>query len=200
MLTERFADAFGFADRLHSGQTRKGTTIPYISHPMAVSALVLEHGGLEDAAIAALLHDAVEDQGGVATARLIAERFGSRVGALVMACTDAAPADGAPKPDWFVRKRAFISAVPKLSPEAALIVTCDKLHNLGAMLRDVRRDGLQTLQRFKAPERLHWYFSSLAWALSPFAASAPVGELHRLAEDFGKITGAPEVFGRPRDW
>jgi sugar/nucleoside kinase (ribokinase family) len=158
---------------------------------MTVSALVLEHGGGEDTAIAALLHDAVEDQGGLATARLIAAQFGSHVGALVMACTDAAPPPGAPKPPWRERKLAFIAAAPRLSAEAALIVTCDKIHNLTCLIRDLQRDGLDTLERFSEPRSLPWYFSSLAQALAPFASTAPVARLQALSQQFQAMVGPP---------
>jgi len=184
MLTDRFSDALTYAAKLHRGQTRKGADVPYVSHLMAVSAMVLEHGGSEDAAIAALLHDAVEDQGGLETAREIAVLFGSHVAHLVMACTDAAPADGAPKPPWLQRKMAFIEHLPTLEPEAALIISCDKLHNLRALVNDVRREGPSTLRRFNHPEGLTWYFTALAEALQPFAAIAPVAELRTLALSF----------------
>lgn len=103
MLTDRFDDAFHYAHRLHRAQTRKGTPIPYISHLMTVAALVVEHGGNEDQAVAGLLHDAAEDQGGAATLEQIREKFGDAVADIVSDCTDAWTE---PKPEWRARKEA----------------------------------------------------------------------------------------------
>lgn len=192
MLTERFSAALAFARHLHAGQTRKDTDIPYLSHPMAVSALVLEHGGNEDAAIAALLHDVVEDQGGLAVARQIAEQFGAHVADLVIACSDTVATEDVQKPPWKARKLAFIAAAATLPEEAALIVTCDKIHNLSCLIRDLQRDGLATLHRFKSPELLGWYFSTLTQALAPFAAIAPIGYLQRLSDQFEAMVRPPE--------
>src|SRR5262245_40297481 len=118
MLTEKFDDAFNFAHKLHREQRRKGTQIPYISHLMAVSALVIEHGGGEDQAIAALLHDAVEDQGGEATLVEIRLAFGDNVAAIVADCTDAWVE---PKPPWRERKEAYIVALSHKRPESLLV-------------------------------------------------------------------------------
>src|SRR5687767_6740434 len=103
-LSPRFDEALVYASRLHAGHLRKGTTIPYVSHVLAVTAIVLEHGGGEDEAIAALLHDAVEDCGGQATREAIRERFGEAVAAIVDGCTDA---DTVPKPEWRKRKEDY---------------------------------------------------------------------------------------------
>jgi (p)ppGpp synthase/HD superfamily hydrolase len=184
MLTDRFADALAYACALHRHQTRKGVDIPYIAHLMAVSSQVLEHGGDEDQAIAGLLHDAVEDQGGLATAQVIAERFGPAVIEIVMACTDATPAEGQEKAPWRARKTAFIASIPQLPAKAALVITCDKLHNLTCLLADLDREGPATLQRFNQPDGLVWYYASLAQALSPFEAVAPVRKFQDMAQVF----------------
>lgn len=184
MPYDRLADAFAFASALHRGQVRTGTAIPYISHPMAVSSLVLTHGGDEDQAIAALLHDAVEDQGGLAVARRIAERFGPRVAQMVLAASDAIVERGQPKPAWRPRKAAFIARLPQTPPAAALVITCDKLHNLTSLVADVAREGPSTLLRFRSPAGLVWYYREVAQALQPFAGSAPVAELRTLARRF----------------
>jgi hypothetical protein len=149
MLTNRFAEALAYAEKLHRDQRRKGNDIPYVAHLMAVTATVLEWGGDEDTAIAALLHDSVEDQGGDATADIIRSRFGDRVVDLVLHCTDSATVD----------------------PEA-------KLPNITATIRDVRAHGPQTLERFNKPELVVWYFRSVAQALAPHAERAPVAELN----------------------
>lgn len=175
--TGRFSDALVFAEGLHRRQTRKGNDIPYVAHLLAVAATVLEWGGDEDVAIAALLHDAVEDQGGMATEAAIRARFGDRVADIVLACTDSVSADPAAKAPWEERKRHHIEKLRSAGPEVALVTAADKLHNLTAMLRDLRREGPATLNRFKAPHRLAWYFASVAEALDSHAANAPVAEL-----------------------
>ena len=111
-LTDRYNDALGFAESIHRMQYRKGTSIPYISHLMTVSALTLENGGDEDQAIAALLHDAVEDQGGEALLIEIESRFGKKVAQIVADCTDAW---GEPKRPWKERKVAYIRGLSKRS-------------------------------------------------------------------------------------
>ena len=119
-LTRRFELALQFASGLHHSQCRKGTPIPYISHLMAVSALVLESGGDEDLAIAALLHDAVEGQGGAPTLQIIRRMLGDRVANVVMECSDT---DREPKPPWRERKEQYLahllSARAKLGPVGA---------------------------------------------------------------------------------
>lgn len=184
MLTQRFADALAYACELHKDQTRKGVTIPYISHLMAVSAQVLEHGGDEDQAIAGLLHDAVEDQGGLVTAVIIAERFGPTVFEIVMACTDAAPAHDQPKPPWQERKTAFIASIPELPAKARLVIACDKLHNLSCLMADLDREGPATLARFNKPAGLAWYYAAIAEALAALEPAAPVARLQVMAQAF----------------
>src|ERR1051325_12202408 len=125
-LTSRFEDALSFAARLHSGQLRKGTAIPYVSHLLAVASVALEHGADEDEAIAALLHDAVEDQGGAPTREEIRRRFGDRVVEIVDGCTDA---ETVPKPPWRERKERYIAHVAEASPSVRLVSASDKLHN-----------------------------------------------------------------------
>ena len=141
MLTDRFSEALVFAEKLHREQTRKGNDIPYVAHLLAVAAMVLEYGGDEDTAIAALLHDAVEDQGGLKTRDEIEGRFGGRVAGIVMACTDSDSADPGAKSPWESRKRPHIEKLRSADRDVALVTAADKLHNLNAMIRDVRRHG-----------------------------------------------------------
>src|SRR6266571_1946710 len=122
-LTSRFEEALTFATQLHAKQLRKGTTIPYVAHLLAVTALVLENGGDEDEAIAALLHDAIEDQGGAATREAIRRRFGERVVAIVHGCTDT---DVTPKPPWRARKEAYIEHLRHASPSERLVALAAK--------------------------------------------------------------------------
>ena len=177
MLTDKFADALVFAESLHRRQTRKGNDVPYVAHLMAVAATVLEWGGDEDTAIAALLHDAVEDQGGLATADRIRDRFGDRVADMVLACTDSLSQDPAQKAPWEERKRHHIEKLRTVGRDVALVTAADKLHNLTAIIRDVRRHGPETLDRFNAPTRLVWYFEQVAEALDGHSGTVPVAEI-----------------------
>ncbi|NJK28761.1 MAG: HD domain-containing protein [Acaryochloris sp. RU_4_1] len=148
LLSDRFAQALTYAHQLHQTQARKGSEIPYISHLLAVAALVLEDGGDEDQAIAALLHDAVEDQGGVTTLEAIRRYFGDHVAELVWACSDAATF---PKPPWRERKQAYLKHLKQASPEVLRIAIADKLHNSRSLLFDLQRVGSQVWSRFNAP-------------------------------------------------
>src|SRR5215831_5244587 len=145
LLTHRFDEAFQYAHGLHRTQTRKGTTVPYISHLMAVAALVIEHGGDEDQAIAALLHDAAEDQGGLATLGDIERRFGAKVAEIVSDCSDACTE---PKPEWRARKKAYLAKL-STKPKCSLLVSlADKVHNAEAILYDYRVLGDRLWARF----------------------------------------------------
>lgn len=150
---------------LHADEPRKGTSIPYIAHLMAVSALVLEDGGSEDEAIAALLHDTAEDHGGEVVLAQIRERFGDRVAPIVAACSDSLLPEGEEKEDWPVRKRRYLDALAAKEDEGALRVSnADKLHNARAILRDDEAHGEELWERFNTksgPDQL-WYYRSLA--------------------------------------
>src|SRR5919202_957739 len=145
-LTRRFEEALTFAARLHSAQVRKGTTVPYVSHLLAVAAVALEHGADEDEAIAALLHDAVEDQGGAATREEIRRRFGDRVAEIVDGCTDA---ETTPKPPWRERKERYVSHIASAPPSVRLVSAADKLHNARSILADLRTCGEGVWDRFR---------------------------------------------------
>jgi (p)ppGpp synthase/HD superfamily hydrolase len=139
--SQRYTDALGWASELHRRQSRKGKPVPYISHLMAVSGMVWEDGGDEDQAIAALLHDAIEDAG--ISAVQITARFGERVASIVVDCTDAdgAVEPGAEKEPWLLRKTRYIASLEH-KPESSLLVTeADKAHNAGDMVLDARRDS-----------------------------------------------------------
>jgi (p)ppGpp synthase/HD superfamily hydrolase len=159
----RLAEAAGLAFALHGEQRRKGTAIPYIAHLMSVAALVLEHGGDEDLAIAGLLHDAIEDVG-VEQEDIIAARFGPRVAAIVRDCSDA---DTVPKPPWRARKEAYIAHLEKVSREALLVSACDKLHNARAIVSDLATHGPAMFSRFTGgQDGSLWYYSALAAVFS----------------------------------
>ena len=160
LLTERFDEAFRFAHSLHRDQTRKGTSIPYISHLITVAALVVEHGGNEDQAIAGLLHDAVEDQGGAETLAKIRTDFGDAVAAIVSDCTDAWTE---PKPPWRARKEAYLTALPGKPAQSLLVSLADKTHNAEAILFDYRILGDRLWGRFNGgADGTRWYYKALA--------------------------------------
>lgn len=149
-LGPRFDRALAMAHDLHRDQTRKGGHIPYISHLLAVCALVLEDGGSEDEAIAALLHDAVEDQGGQETLDRISDIFGNHIAGIVLECTDKIernPADDSPE-GWRRRKEADLAKIASLSEGALRVKTADRLHNLRSLITDYHNVGEMLWQRF----------------------------------------------------
>jgi (p)ppGpp synthase/HD superfamily hydrolase len=169
-LTDRFEEALIYAARLHACQVRKGSGVPYVSHLLAVCALVMEFGGDEDQAIAGLLHDAIEDQGGKGTREEIRKRFGDRVTAIVEGCTDA---DTLPKPPWKPRKEAYIAHLRKAPEEVRLVSAADKLHNVRTITADYRQLGENLWSRFRGgKEGTLWYYRELVrtfWDLGPQA-------------------------------
>lgn len=146
-VSQRFHDALAYASELHASQRRKGTMIPYVAHLLAVTSIVLEAGGTEDEAIAALLHDGPEDQGGEQTLEEIRRRFGDRVAKTVAACSDTFED---PKPDWEKRKRDYIEHLAQADESTLLVSAADKLHNARATLRDERQLGEIVWRRFSA--------------------------------------------------
>lgn len=174
-LTGRFEDALRFAAHLHARQKRKGTSIPYVAHLMSVASLVLENGGDEDQAIAALLHDAVEDQGGVPVLREIRSRYGERVARIVDGCTDSY---GHPKPPWRKRKEDYLAHLRQADAEVRLVSLADKLHNARSILHDLRQSGPQSLSRFNGG-RLGtlWYYHSLVGIFQELDDSLMAAEL-----------------------
>lgn len=164
MTTVRFSEALTYAYTIHAAQIRKGSNVPYISHLLAVSALVIENGGTEDQAIAALLHDAVEDQGGLDRADDIARQFGPEVRDMVLACTDAVTE---PKPDWHIRKRTYVARLAAKSTAALLVTLADKTHNAQTITDDRARVGEAVWDRFSQPKAdTLWYYKALAEGLA----------------------------------
>lgn len=185
ILTPRFEEALVFATQLHAEQWRKGTTIPYIAHLLAVASIVLENGGDEDTAIAGLLHDAIEDQGGVATREEIRRRFGETVVEIVNGCTDA---DVTPKPPWRVRKEAYIEHLRVASPAVRLVSTADKLHNARAVLADYRELGEELWRRFHGGrDGTLWYYRSVTDALRQAGTSPLIEELERVVSEIERL-------------
>lgn len=175
VLSDRFEEALLYATRLHSQQVRKGTNVPYISHLLSVAALVLEDGGNEDEAIAALLHDAVEDQGGEATRAEILTRFGGRVVAIIDGCTEIT---ANPKPPWRERKLQYIEKIRHASLSIQRVSLADKLHNIRSIVADWQRVGDSVWERFRENrEGTLWFYRSLANIYSEVSSSAMVAEL-----------------------
>ena len=187
-LTPRFEKALIYATRLHAKQKRKGTEIPYAAHLLSVAALVLEDGGNEDEAIAALLHDAVEDQGGKATREEIRRRFGDRVVHIVDGCTDTR---GTPKSPWRERKEQYIEHVRHAPPEVRRVSVADKLHNARAILTDFRRQGDAVWDRFYGGrEGTLWYYRTLAQTFRETDSGFLVEELNRVVSELERLAAA----------
>jgi GTP pyrophosphokinase len=192
-LTDRFEKALLFAAQRHAKQKRKGTPVPYVSHLLAVCALVIEQGGSEDEAIAALLHDAVEDR--AATLDEIRDRFGSRVAAIVKGCSDT---DEFPKPPWKARKTAYIEHLKSEGPSERLVSAADKLHNAQSILRDYRLEGERVWNRFNADkEQTLWYYRELVKALRAHDSSPLVEELDRVLKEIRRLSNAGRRQSRP---
>ncbi len=188
VLGPRFDQAFLFASELHRSQLRKGTSIPYISHLLSVTALVLEDGGSEDEAIAALLHDAVEDQGGQATLAEIRQRFGEQIAGWVMALSDT---DAIPKPPWQARKEEYLEHLAQAGLEVLRISLADKLHNARSILDDVRQEGSQSLERFNGGKAgTLWYYRRLVEIFHARLASPRAAELERVVGELETLANS----------
>jgi (p)ppGpp synthase/HD superfamily hydrolase len=177
-LSSRFQDALVYATQVHADQVRKGTPIPYVSHILIVTGLVLENGGDEDEAIAALLHDAAEDQGGEARLADIRTRFGDRVADIVRGCSDTTTR---PKPSWEGRKRRYLEHLPSASASERLVSAADKLANARAILGDYREMGEAVWTRFNASrDQILWYYRELVNAFRKAGGPPLVEELDRV--------------------
>ena len=183
-LGPRFLRAFSFAAEKHAGQTRKASTIPYVAHLMGVASLVLEAGGDEDLAIAALLHDVVEDCGGAPMLKEVRRRFGKRVAKVVDGCTDT---DIFPKPPWRERKENYIRHLKKADAGTRLVSAADKLNNVRSILTDYREIGESVWARFNGGrEGTLWYYRAL---LEEFLRDKP----NRLIREFELAVGELEA-------
>ncbi len=172
LLTSRFEEALAYAHRLHRMQARKGSGVPYIAHLLSVTALVLEDGGDEDEAIAALLHDALEDHPDKTSREEIRRRFGDRVATLVEHCTDTPPGwMGGVKPPWQRRKRAYLEQIRR-GQGLSRVALADKLHNARSILRDHRAIGDRVWERFTASkEETLWFYRALVDAFRETGAT-----------------------------
>jgi len=186
-LTSRFDEAFRYAHEAHVAQVRKGSGAPYVSHLMGVASIVLDDGGSEDEAIAALLHDAPEDQGGRGRLADIRERFGDTVAQIVEDCTDSW---NEPKEPWLERKQAYIQHARKLSGPSLRVSAADKVHNAYAILRDLRNLGERAWERFNAtPDDVVAYYESLVRAYREAGGGVLVDELDRIVRGIQREMG-----------
>ena len=184
-LGPRFGEAFHLAAEKHSGQTRKRTSVPYISHLMSVAALVLEAGGDEDQAIAGLLHDVVEDCGGQPMLEEVRTRFGDRVTAIVEGCTDAYTI---PKPPWKERKLEYLAILREADDDIRLVSAADKLHNVRTILADYRSEGDSVWDRFSGRrEGTLWYYRAVLDVLLEGNPNRLIGELQRAVEELESL-------------
>lgn len=190
-LTRRFSDAIDTVLRLHGTQKRKIRGTPYVAHLLGVAGLALEHGATEDEAIAALLHDAVEDQGGASTREEIRRQFGDEVVAIVDGCSDT---DETPKPPWKKRKEDYIRHVKSASPSVILVSASDKVHNVRSLLAEYRRLGEATWEHFRGGrEGTLWYYRALVAAYRevqlPTLTGELVDELDLLVTELERLAG-----------
>lgn len=185
LLSARFEDAILFATRLHAAQKRKNSEIPYVAHLLGVTALVLEDCGDEDEAIAALLHDAVEDQGGVEILDEIREKFSDQVAEIVDAVTDSYIT---PKPPWRERKEKYIQSISKASKSAVRVSLADKLYNASSTLRDIRIEGEDGWSRFNGgKEGTLWYYQQLINEFQKFGSNYMLQELKRVIAELEEV-------------
>ncbi|WP_310564205.1 HD domain-containing protein [Hydrogenophaga sp.] len=188
-MTPRFTRALALAARAHEGQVRKGTPIPYITHPVAVAGLVAQYGGDEDQQIAALLHDVLED-GGPQFAKEIETEFGLRVLSIVEGCTDGTPDAAGEKAPWADRKKAYLEHLASAGEDVWMVSGCDKLSNARAILDDLVAIGPGVFERFTAKrDGTLWYYQSLSKVFTDAEApmceelAATVSRIEALAAD-----------------
>ena len=156
---KKYKKALDFAYKIHFDQNRKKTKIPYFTHLVSVSNHVIEDGGTTDEAIGGLLHDAVEDQGGLKTLKKIRKLFGNNVAKIVNECSDTVVV---PKPPWLTRKKKYLSDIKKKSQSSMFVSLCDKLHNGTSIVNDYKRKGKKVWTRFTAkPKQVAWYYEGL---------------------------------------
>jgi len=190
-LGRRFEQALLFASRKHAKQQRKGTGVPYISHLLSVAGLVLEAGGDEDLAIAALLHDVVEDCGGAKMLREVRRRFGKRVAHVVDGCTDT---DLDPKPPWRQRKEDYLSHLRTADADTRLVSVADKLHNVRTIATDYREHGDAVWQRFQGKrDGTLWYYRALLREFKRTKPNRLVREFERAVSDLENAVNDPQL-------
>lgn len=188
-FSERFREAMAYAFQLHGTQMRKETTVPYMAHLLGAASIAMEYGANEDEGIAALLHDAIEDQGGAVTREEIGRRFGGRVAAIVDACSDT---DVIPKPPWRERKETYIGHIPQASPSVRLVSAADKLQNARSILKEHRLLGDAVFKRFNGgKEGTLWYYRAVVEAFKKAGSTPLVEELDRVVSEIERLAASP---------
>ena len=191
VLTEKYSEAVLYASTLHRDQTRKGNDIAYVAHLLGVSSLVLEARGDEDQAIAALLHDAAEDQGGRPTLDVIKGKFGSRVSGIVKACSDSLAENPDEKASWLVRKTEHIAKLAVADDDVIIVAMADKVHNARAIVSDLSIHGAKIWKKFNASsEQILWYYTSNL--LVAQERKAPIFLIDALDRALGEMRGFSE--------
>jgi GTP pyrophosphokinase len=183
LLTDRFDEALVYASRHHRRQLRKGGRIPYVAHLLAVAGIVLEMETTEDEAIAALLHDVIEDGGGMNAHAEIEERFGPDVARIVLANSDSTTGE-VEKAPWHDRKREYLASIAHERPDELRVSLADKLHNARAIAQDHRAVGDALWSRFTtgSADDVRWYYRGLAEAFGARADDLGPGGRRALAE------------------
>ena len=193
-LTPRFSEALGYAFQLHAGQFRKASGVPYVAHLLSVAAIAIEHGASEDEAIAALLHDAIEDQGGAPVRDEIRRRFGQHVAGIVDGCTDS---ETIPKPPWRARKEKYLAHLPSANASVRLVCAADKLHNVRCLLQDYHTHGELLWDRFSGGKAgTLWYYRAVATILREaqeraLPAERLIAELDRTLSQLEQLAASP---------
>ena len=186
-LTRRFDEAFVYAHETHADQSRKGSGVPYVGHLMGVASIVIDDGGNEDEAIAALLHDAAEDRGGRSRLDDIRTRFGDAVAKIVEDCTDSWDT---PKAPWAVRKQQYVEHARSLGPSSLRVSAADKVHNAYAILRDLRNVGEKVWERFNASaDDIVAYYQGLVRSYREAGGGRLVDELDRIVRAIEREMG-----------
>lgn len=184
-LTEKFETALIYATRLHANQYRKVSNTPYISHLLSVAALVLEAGGTEEEAIAGLLHDSIEDQGGKQTREEIRQLFGEQIVTIIDGCTEC---DTHPKPPWQERKNKYLENIRQASPSIQKVSLADKLHNARSLLSDWQQHGDIIWQQFKAGKTSTlWFYQQLLQVYQANGSSAMVEEFAHIVHNLHQM-------------
>ena len=190
LFSSRFRRALDYAARIHGQQFRKKTGRPYIGHLLGVASIVIEYGGDEEMAIAALLHDVVEDQGGLPRLREIRKKFGDRVARIVDGCSDSYRE---PKPPWLERKRAYVARVHAEPADTRLVSAADKLSNVRETIGDLRTQGAAVFERFAGKkEGTLWYYRALVEEFRQADSNPLVEELARAVRELESVAAGRE--------
>ncbi|MEA5573535.1 HD domain-containing protein [Calothrix sp. UHCC 0171] len=183
-MTEKFSTALVYATRLHANQTRKITSVPYVSHLLSVAALILEAGGNETEAIAGLLHDAIEDQGGMEIRAEIREMFGDEIVAIIDGCTEIYTK---PKPPWEERKHKYLENLRGACVSVRMVSLADKLHNARSLLADWQKFGDEIWNQFNAGKvRTLWFYQSLLQVYRETGSDWMTEEFARVVDQLAK--------------